>query len=213
MPSPGPAYPPLRREVYLNIAVVIEQYIFQLQVPVDHTILKWEDREGTEWERMGWERGGGGGRRQSPGKYLTDKRNAPARWSLPPSFRAALPVVKLLPGTRDRRALVTCCVVKGKMTGIHSPPEPVKQQGDPLSECHSIVWKQYSPRRRHTVSVCDVIPRDDADFAAGDSECRAHRPCLFVCPSVCLPACLLSAGKKPGSIYSDPWNQSRSFWR
>lgn len=46
-PTPGHAYQSTRQEVYLNIAVVIEQYIFQLQVPVDHTILKGKDRQGT----------------------------------------------------------------------------------------------------------------------------------------------------------------------
>ena len=38
--SPGLAHPSAWQELYLNITVVIEQYIFQLQVPVDHTILK-----------------------------------------------------------------------------------------------------------------------------------------------------------------------------
>lgn len=114
-----------------------------------------------------------------------------------------------LPATGDRRALVTCCVVKGKMTGIHSPPEPVKQQGDSLLECNSTVWKQYSPRQPRTMSVCDVIAREEDDFSAGDSECGARRPCL----SVCLSACLPNAGKWPGSIYLDSWNQSRSVLR
>lgn len=40
LPTPGPAYQSRRQDVYLNVAVVIEQYIFQLQVPVDHTILQ-----------------------------------------------------------------------------------------------------------------------------------------------------------------------------
>lgn len=111
--------------------------------------------------------------------------------------------------SRQRPALVTCCVVKGKMTGIHSPPEPVKQQGDSLLECNSTVWKQYSPRQWQTMSVCAVIPREETDFSAGDSECGAHRSCL----SALLPACLHSAGKESGSIYSDLWNQSRSVLR
>lgn len=37
-------------EFYLNVAVVIKQYILQLQVPVDHTILQREDG-GTEQEQ------------------------------------------------------------------------------------------------------------------------------------------------------------------
>ena len=37
---PGPVHPSTRPELYLNIAVVIQQDVFQLQIPVDHTILK-----------------------------------------------------------------------------------------------------------------------------------------------------------------------------
>ena len=76
-------------------------------------------------------------------------------WSAPPAT-----------STSDRRALVTCWVVKGKMTGIHSPPEPVKQRGDSLWECHSIMWKQCRPRQGQTPSVCD-----------GDSQGRGRFPC------------------------------------
>lgn len=53
------------------------------------------------------------------------------------------------------------------------------------------------------MSVCDVIPREEADFSAGDAERRARRPRVSVCLSACLPACLLNAGKKPGSICSE----------
>lgn len=127
-----------------------------------------------------------GRRRQSKGKHLTDERcTSPVVFA---SILQGCSRCHAAPARdRDSRALVTCCVVKGKMTGIRSPPEPVKQQGDPLSECHSTVWKQHSPRRRQTMSVCDVIPREEADFSAGDSECRAPRPCVSVCLSACRP--------------------------
>ena len=199
----------MRQELYLNITVVIEQYIFQLQVPVDHTILKWEDRQGIEWEQLGWEKVGEGeeGGEWAKGNLWQIKEMRQRRWSSPPSFRASLTVMKLPASdqhsTSDRRALVTCCVVKGKMTGIHSPPEPVKQRGDSLSECNSTVWKPYSPRQWQTLSVCDAIPREAADFSAGDSECGAHRPCL----SVCLPV-----SPVPGSICSDPGNHAHLSW-
>lgn len=102
--------------------------------------------------------------------------------------------------TSDRRALVTCCVVKGKMTGICSPPEPVKQQGDSLSECNSTVWKQYNPRQRQTMSVWTGFPgKKQISLPGLKIVGLTGTPHL----SVCVPACLLNAGKTSGSIYSD----------
>lgn len=68
---PGSADQSTRQDFYLNIAVVIKQYVFQLQVPVDHTVLKREHRQGTEWD--GWgetKKEGTGG--VSKGNDLTD---------------------------------------------------------------------------------------------------------------------------------------------
>lgn len=70
--SPGLAHPSARQVLYLNITVVIEQYIFQLQVPVDHTILKWEDMERTEWEQLGWRRNVGSGE-EGEGRWAKGK--------------------------------------------------------------------------------------------------------------------------------------------
>lgn len=207
--DPGPAHPSTRRELYLNIAVVIEQYIFQLQVPVDHTVLKWEDKEGIEWERLGWEQER---KRKKEGaqREMSDRLKKCASPVVFASILQAALTVLTLPRQRptsDSRALVTCCVVKGKMTGICFPPEPVKQQGDSLSECDSTVWKQYNPRQRQTMSVWDGIPREEADFSAGDSRLvgLTGTPRLSVGLSVCVPACLPNAGKTSGSIYCDPF--------
>lgn len=85
------------------------------------------------YARKGWARQPGGLQAHPSGLQLG---LASSLSRIPPSPPA---VASDQPTSRDRRALVTCCVVKGKMTGIHSPPEPVKQQGDTVSECGSTV--------------------------------------------------------------------------
>lgn len=136
----APYYQSTRHELYLNIAVVIKQYVFQLQVPVDHTVLKREHRQGTEWD--GWDEikkeGAGAGEQRERFDRLKNCASPVVFASILQGLSHCHEALRQ-PMTRDRRALVTCCVVKGKMTGIHSPSEPVKQQGDSLSECNSTV--------------------------------------------------------------------------
>lgn len=95
------------------------------------------------------------------------------------------------------------------MTGIHSPPEPVKQQGIlcrnviPLCESNIVAG-----RDKQCLSVVRFPGKKQISLLetqkVGLTDWAGLSACLSLSASACLPACPPTAGKGTRSVYSDP---------